>query len=387
MIDNSELHTLLAEIDKIIKKQKLIEEEAYKRGESYNIFDIFNLSTYELAHSQFIANLLDVKGSHGLSTAPLTDFLQVCGLHDHWNDWDIANSKVCTEYAIGNVALDGDASGGRIDILVRSESGKQIIIENKIYAGDQAQQLQRYRNFANQSSDLLIYLTLDGREASKDSRGDLNPGEDYYPISYNNEIYEWIEKCMISSISKPLIRETLIQYQNTLKKLTNKTMDRKVETDIYKIIKEHPESVNTIVQHLDGYIRYIVNNEILPGLTRMAEKHGFKFNSAGMEGGIQYAGIAFCKKDAGWTNTIRFEFEGKDYSRLIIGIFSPKDQDPEDRISYFNRKSNKRWIYGFKDLDPVWDTVIVSKPDKLVSRIENELMSLYQYIVDNHLRM
>lgn len=387
MTNNSELQSLLVEIDKIIKKQKLIEDEAYKRGESYNIFEIFNLATYELAHSKFIANLLDVKGSHGLSVSPLTEFLKVCGLSECWNGWDIANSKVYTEYAIGNVTLDGDASGGRIDILVRSESGKQIIIENKIYAGDQALQLQRYKNYASQSSDLLIYLTLDGHEASMDSSGDLKPGDDYYPIGYGNEINEWIENCIISSISKPLIRETLIQYQNALKKLTYKTMDKKVEMDIYKIIKEHPESVTTIVQHLDGYIRYMVNSEILPGLTRMAEKHGFIFSSNGMESGRNYQGFGFCKKNADWTNTIRFEFEVKGYRSLIIGVHCPIDQVPETKIPYFNGTPNKNWIYGFKDLDPVWDAVVVSDPAKLVSRIENELMRLYQYVIDNQIRM
>ena len=50
-----------------------------------------------------------------------------------------------------------------------------IIIENKIYAIDQYHQLLRYNNYGKQrfpKGFKLIYLTLDGHEASKDSLGD-----------------------------------------------------------------------------------------------------------------------------------------------------------------------------------------------------------------------
>lgn len=47
-----------------------------------------------------------------------------------------------------------------------SAEGKQIIIENKIYAVDQDNQLIRYHNFRKGNTVKLYYLTLDGCEPS-----------------------------------------------------------------------------------------------------------------------------------------------------------------------------------------------------------------------------
>jgi cell division protein FtsA len=50
-------------------------------------------------------------------------------------------------------------SGGRLDIVITDNSNNRVIIENKIFAGDQKNQLLRYYNFDKRS--IILYLTLD----------------------------------------------------------------------------------------------------------------------------------------------------------------------------------------------------------------------------------
>lgn len=78
------------------------------------------------------------------------------------DDFDIMNSKVFVEKDTGPIKKGRDAEGGRIDILI--ETPKQlIVIENKIYASDQENQLMRYFKYckSQNKSFRLLYLTLD----------------------------------------------------------------------------------------------------------------------------------------------------------------------------------------------------------------------------------
>ena len=75
------------------------------------------------------------------------------------------------------IGRQSDSEGGRIDIYL-TDGKHSIIIENKIYAGDQHHQMLRYWNYGmSQKGDdmeksfVLIYLTLDGCSPSKDSLG------------------------------------------------------------------------------------------------------------------------------------------------------------------------------------------------------------------------
>ena len=64
-----------------------------------------------------------------------------------------------------------ESCGGRADIVVKDGKGHTIIIENKIYAGDQAKQMQRYRN--SDAKAHLFYLTLKSNLPSHRSEAEL----------------------------------------------------------------------------------------------------------------------------------------------------------------------------------------------------------------------
>ncbi|WP_311480950.1 PD-(D/E)XK nuclease family protein [uncultured Anaerococcus sp.] len=117
-----------------------------------------------------------------------------------------------------------------------------IIIENKIFASDQYEQIDRYIEFANQcSADIrkVFYLTLLGNAPSEDSASNL---DQVNLISYKNEILTWIENCIKISTRDPALREVLIQYSDLLEKITGKDVDYTM--DVMNFLLESPENFN-----------------------------------------------------------------------------------------------------------------------------------------------
>ena len=223
------LHTLIKEVSQIVARDKQEQEDRWKRGECFNVFNILRLDTNETrTHSAFIAELLDPNGAHGLGDAFLKAFLETLA----WEEFelDTQSAKVDMEFPIGFKNEDC-SEGGRLDILITAKD-KAILIENKIYAGDQENQLIRYFNYGrSQYADKfrLIYLTLDGHDASecsaKNTNQNLSPKQGYYPISYDGVILDWLHKCIRLSVFHPLVRETLRQYQALIEQLTGKNMN------------------------------------------------------------------------------------------------------------------------------------------------------------------
>ena len=88
-------------------------------------------------------------------------------------------------------------------------------------------QLRRYFNFAKdekyEGNDfLLLYLTLDGHDASPDSlRNKDNDKVPYTTISYKEHIINWLKRCTEIAALNPLVRETIRQYIINLNQLLN----------------------------------------------------------------------------------------------------------------------------------------------------------------------
>lgn len=208
-----------------------------RTGSEFNLFRILKRHTdEELGHSIFIAELLSPTGSHGQGAAFLNLFLSSLEVEHLVSE--ISSWKVDVEV--------GREVDGRIDILLNgyAESGKRfgIAIENKIFAGDQPQQLSRYweylrGQFAGNSGDggrenyLLYYLTLEGNEPSKQSVGDIPPEELSFVegspldvpvrlISYRYHIAEWLRLCIQYAATLPYVREGISQYLETINALT-----------------------------------------------------------------------------------------------------------------------------------------------------------------------
>lgn len=209
--------------------------EKASSGFHFNIFEILNLSTNEVrTHSAFISELLDRKGRHGQGDVFLRIFLSLIEIQN----FDTENSRVEIETYIGEIN-DDKTEGGRLDIFIATKNSPNIIIENKIYAVDQTNQLLRYSNF--DPSATLIYLTLDGRNSSERFEG-----QNVIALSYSQDITRWLEECMLITNHIPVIKETLSQYLNLIRKLTQQYALEHMEKEIYALLIKNPDYALTI---------------------------------------------------------------------------------------------------------------------------------------------
>jgi hypothetical protein len=229
----------------LLKDVALIREkyEAISRltGNSFNIFKLIGVLNKEVSfHSKFISELLNPKGSHSLGDTFLLLFLDGFGVLEQF---DSRNVKVLTESYVGRLS-DDYLDGGLIDILLH-DGKSALVIENKIFAGDQKYQLVRYHNYARRNFKYfkVLYLTLNGDLPDKISIGESNI--EFDNISYENEILEWLEKCREKAVSHPTLRETISQYIGAIKILTNQTENKLMSEEIIKAILKDHESIKS----------------------------------------------------------------------------------------------------------------------------------------------
>jgi len=197
---------ILTETQSILARQKELQKQ---NGENFNIFSILKMESKENAtHSAFLGELLNPKGSHLLGTVFLNHFLELIGAKDKLNS---ATARLVLEKHVGS-RDDVNKIGGRIDIYLSDTDGKSISIENKIYAGDQYTQIERYVNH-NKDNNTVYYLTLNGEDASEGSRGELKSNEDYHCISFKSTIIAWLEKCVREASAQPILSTTIQHFR------------------------------------------------------------------------------------------------------------------------------------------------------------------------------
>lgn len=145
MSESDSLNLFLKEINNILEKNNVKKDEKALRGEQFNIFGLLGVSSSEVRlHSAILGELLNPKGSHGAGSRFLLEFIkQNIPQWGKFTEEQLDNATVDLEVPIGEKT---DDAGGRIDIRIVI-GDKAIIIENKIYAGDQDAQLLRYHNY------------------------------------------------------------------------------------------------------------------------------------------------------------------------------------------------------------------------------------------------
>ena len=313
-----DIQRFFQEVENICTHEQALQKERHHKGENYNLFSILRIEGSELKHSALIANLLDPKGSHGCDDAFLRAFFEIALKGTAYPFESSTPPHSYTEYYTGPIAGD---TGGRIDILVES-SRYGLIIENKIYAGDQDKQLTRYDNYGKETFGtdgyLLVYLTLYGYDASKESTATKSAEEvGYLRLSYAEDILCWLEQCVRLADNKPLVRESLNQYIRTIKQLTYQDMNQENIEEIIDLAVDHPEVVATLSSKRDAIAQRIRKKYIFDKLKEYADQKGWLFDSTE---------IANPKGD----NKIRLRKEGWDGSIIISA-------DSEDK------KSNYGW--------------------------------------------
>lgn len=271
---------LFKAVSQIVQQAKVAKEESRLRGEQFNIFKVCGIDHYELQHSAIIAELLNPHGSHGQGCLYLKQFMETYGSSINISTMDEKNIHVRRE----EWTSDYD---GRMDIYVEYDTRPFLIIENKLYASDQSIQLKRYDRDAQQREAReyeIVYLTLDGKDASEDS----GEGVAYFRMSYSKDIIKWLDVCIEHSSRIPLVRETLVQYQNHIKQLTYQDMNELSKKELFEIMIKNHEEVDSIIQASnDGYFDFLFERFVKPDLQKFATANEF----------IYIEPLLFTKKD------------------------------------------------------------------------------------------
>lgn len=344
-------------------------------GENFNIFQILGLSSDELSHSSFIASLLNPYGSHNKGLLFLQLFLDEIGI----DNFCPINAKVETEKFIGKIDNNYD-NGGRIDIVItENNSYKQILIENKIYAGDQEKQLFRYNESNNNS--ILIYLTLDGVDASPQSLNGIAEN-DYLKISYRENIIKWLEKCKKESVENPLLRETVTQYINLIKRLTGQSRSKIMENELLNILMSDDDNIDsafTIANNISILKKSIIDEKLMPELQKLSKKFNLKLSINKNDYSSSYWGFDFSNEDWKYLK-IRFEFQASDFRNLIFGFCwsgSNKNKLSKELVDRLNKfgKSSKAWpCYNYFDSYKDWGKEIFIIIANNKNNIENSFV-------------
>jgi len=336
---------LLNETQTIVKSYDRVAEAT---GENFNIFSILKAENYEVTtHSRFIGELLNRKGSHGLGDTFLKIFFEMfCKEYE----FDTSSSYVAVEYHIGKV---DEENGGRLDILIRDGwEGRAIMIENKVYAQEGYNQLLRYRNAFPKG--MLFYLTLLGEE-SKGSQP-----VDYSQLAYETDIIQWLETCKKEAINIPILRESLTQYINLIKKLTHQNLNTKMNEDL----------INIVLRDEDSLMAYKALHDLhLPLKRKMVREIGILIEERFKKEGIQGFRVNHNIDSAGWLVDISskemekrsvficINFETSHYSKLIMGFKNFTDTKPGDLQLYeafkkeFPRAKQSKWYTSYVEFE------------------------------------
>lgn len=386
-----ELQHFLEKVISIVQKDRIERAERRKRGELFNIFSILNLRTYEVrTHSAFIAELLNPHGSHGLGDKFLKAFISAMPETNDW-EFDTAHASVTVEDRSAGTINELQTEGGRIDIVIRSDD-KIIMIENKIYANDQYKQLVRYDSYGKQfSRSALFYLTLDGSEASdiscKNNNGKKIP---YIPIGYNHEISEWLNRCLQIAAQYPLVRETIVQYINLIKELTNQMDNIENKNLLLEIMTHNIEATSAIYNIPQSeYMTYLLNKYLLPQLASIAKKLGLEFGySDNLFNACKESGFYFYKAE--WiSGAIMFWTETTNWRNFFCGISNRTagklDIASQQKLDCMNNAPTDYWPYGWTKLTDKyknWTAAIM--PDivngQFACYIEQTIMTILQEI-------
>ena len=307
-----------------LKKEK-------EEGKCFNVFSALNMCSDEVRlHSRLLATLLNPKANHGLENEFLKSFLIALGLPE---DYITYCKEQIVERPIGEVT---EATGGRIDIILE-DRGHAVIIENKIYASDQPNQLLRYHNYGvktfGENNFKLVYLTLNGSEPSSNS---LGVGHfEFIKLSYAKDILKLLEKLVKPQPVKP-VHHTIKDYITIIKQLTHQDMDTKYQQSIIeeaideKYIDATLELLQLTKQIGDTLIeKYIIKKLI--GFERHKDDNGALW------------------RDLNESYAIVIKTDDRTYWRKVwIGI-SPKNgyEQPSKKLDCFTDAPTKNYPYGW----------------------------------------
>ncbi|WP_454953840.1 PD-(D/E)XK nuclease family protein [Fusobacterium hwasookii] len=251
-------------------EEKLL-KEAYEKSKDYlyedslrfNLLSIIEKDRDEAhVHSKVIYSLLSQNWGKKDKETFLTLFLKEIGIEDeniYDKNWEVSREK---EYILGE-------KKARPDFVIESQY-YIYIIEMKIDAKDQPEQLKNYKKIAegekkrkNKKEHKLFYLTLDGHNASKKSIGEEenleeNQKVEYTNISFKEEILNWLENCLKLAEGKENKLACINQYIASINKILGEK-EIKIKDNILKSSEDIKNAI-TIYKKLNENLQKVLES-------------------------------------------------------------------------------------------------------------------------------
>lgn len=324
---------------------------------NFNIFHVLGVEHYELWHSTILKEFLNVKESHDFKN----DFL------DYFVNNYINDNKFFFNTKNANIRQEEQFDNGRIDLLIESEDrNTAIIVENKIYAPDQSQQLQRYDEYARRTYNdyKIVYLSLFGTEPTEDSKGNTEP----ILLSYKEHILKWLESCIQKSAEYPAVRESLIMYKNLIKDLTMNDENNEKILDVLCESK-NLEYAEIIVSQITNAKERIIKEKLIPILNGLAREKDLLLGNSDAFSNKRESGFWFYKEN--WDFAIYFCFEHTGYRNFFYGI--TKRENIQTNVSFLDKIRN----LNLENKDNFWATW------EYLKEIKNWDATIFEDIIQN----
>lgn len=257
--DYTNMESLLSKVSSKIEAHNEFKKEYDKQlAFDFSLFNFFDLGENKV--SQILAYFLDEKQNHGQGNVFLREFLSViCD-----QEIDTLNSINICERVIEN--------NRRIDIYIELSS-ITIAIENKIWADDQADQLNDYVNHLKRKTNdkfLLLYLNpygLDPTEKSLKERykRELIDNGQLKIISYKQDIIKLIDRWLVVC-EAPNVSYFIKEFKKFLevKFLGSNTLN--MSKNLREIIYQNQQEVQILVNEYRA-----IENEILQKLNEVGK--------------------------------------------------------------------------------------------------------------------
>jgi hypothetical protein len=385
MVNDSGLFETITEELSSLDEQKSPTPTPY----NLNFFKILGLSEKELIHSRFINFLLDPneKDGHCYKDDFLKLFIKM--LNIKMSEKNITEIPIpYDDFKSVNVKPEAPTEEGRfIDILIEINKEYYIVIENKIDAMDQRRQLKDYnediyekykKKFGKkyEKKPALVYLTLNGKKASKRSLGDLTEN-DYIQLSYMKDIIDWIKKCINFVIGENpndtkmlfLLTEYLAMVEMLTMKFTKlekiwEILEKKWEVlekkkEILEEAFDICEKVNKIVPEFDFNRQlkaYIIRTRFIEGIGGKPTFIPFIQKLCNKIEGLEWEiiegkhitdkgwGFQFYKDDEKWKKSnikIEYRFETKILRNCVFGV---RDHTPAKGNWFQMPRKYRNWL-------------------------------------------
>jgi len=334
-----------------IKQFKIEQSKQKARGlNNYNIINVLRKPYEEVGlHSNFIYSLLDINGEHFQEDLFVNIFVkEVLKIDDFGKVLEVNQEELTTQ-------------NRRIDFTIKSEK-YYIGIEMKIYAKDQKYQIYDYyqdlkSKVKNREEVKIYYLTLDGKNPSKESYIKNDNIVKYNKISFKNDILNWLQKCKNEVQNITNLNNAISYYIEIIEILTRTYKSKIIKLEDFLLSDKNIfEKAQEFYENHKQNPNDDIEKEIYQGYDKAREKLTKQFFEESLTNEIQkklgYLGykVTFENKDCDYKITVE-----KGNNKFILG--SENYSKNGDYCKCNNEKiSNKyRYRYDKQSVDAFFD--------------------------------